>query len=94
MEKERPHFQPLVFSQSGRTHLLVLLSTVAVLGTGLWFVLSPQSALAPSPLKVVAGGDTSPAGGVFARWGTPALGLGRAAGPSEARAVAFFGAVE
>src|SRR3989304_7648756 len=69
MEKKKPHFHPLVFSQSGRTRLLIPLSTVAVFGTGLWFVLSPQSALAPSPLKVAAGGDTSPAGGGVAGWG-------------------------
>ena len=93
MEKKKPHFHLLVFSQSGRTRLLILLSVLAVFGTWLWFVLSPQSALPPSPLKVVAGGDPSPAGGVFARSGTPALGLGRA-GPSEAGAVAFFGVVE
>lgn len=79
-----------LFFPRKRTLSYMFLGTAAMLLTGLWLALSSQSALPPTPTKVVVGGDQSPVGGVFASAGTPALGLGGASGLG---AMTFFAMV-
>jgi hypothetical protein len=69
----------------------LLLGAGLVLLTGLWFTVpltQSVTTLSSTPTVIVAGGDPSPVGGVFASDGTPAIGLGIAA-PTDTEAVAF-----
>src|SRR4051812_44808524 len=75
-----------------RSRFLLVGSGVLFL-SGYWLLtVSAQSVNSPTIVKIIAGGDPTPIGGVFASDGTPALALGQSS-PGSLDSTVFYATV-